>query len=217
MDEFKLLGMAISNWIMIVAVIIGPIAAVQIQKFLETQKEAKERRIKVFKDLMSTRAARLTYNHVAALNLVGLEFYGKEYSKVTSSWNIYLDHLSSFPYDDESLVNLWTEKRNDLISELLYEMGISLGFEFDKVHIKKAGYTPQGYTDQENDHTFIRKATIEVLNGTRPIPLKIVSIPGDPDMIEAQKELQLALTKHYKDGLPLPVKIVIDKSEHPID
>lgn len=212
MDEVKFLEIAISNWVMISAVIIGPIAAVQIQKFLETRKEAKERRIKVFKDLMSTRAATLTYIHVAALNLVGLEFYGKEYSKVNSAWNLYLDHLNSFPNEDESLAKIWSGKQNDLMSELLYEMGISLGFEFDKVHIKKAGYTPQGYSDQENEQKFIRKASIEVLNGTRPIPLNIISIPGDPEVIEAQKELQLALTKHYKDGLPLPVKIVSENS-----
>ena len=214
MNETSFLGIVISDWIMIAAVISGPIAAVRIQKFLEGRNEAKERRVTVFKNLMATRASTLAYQHVSALNLVGLEFHGKEYSKVISAWNIYLDHLSSFPKDEETLGKMWAEKCNDLLSDLLYEMGISLGFEFDKVHIKKAGYIPKGYTDQESDQNYIRRATIEVLDGNRPLPLKIVSIPGDPEAAEAaevQKELQLVLTKFYKEGLPFPVKIVDEK------
>lgn len=211
MSETTFLGIVVSDWVMIVAVISGPIAAVQIQKFLESRKEAKERRVRVFKDLMATRAATLAYQHVSALNLVGLEFHGKEYSKVISAWNMYLDHLSSFPKDDESLGKMWVEKCNDLLSDLLYEMGISLGFEFDKVHIKKAGYIPKGYADQESEQNYIRRATIEVLDGNRPLPLNIVSIPGDPEAAQVQKELQLALAKYYKEGLPFPVKIVSEK------
>jgi hypothetical protein len=208
MSEITFLGIVVSDWVMIAAVISGPIAAVQIQKFLESSKEAKERRLRVFKDLMATRASTLAYQHVAALNLVGLEFHGKEFSKVISAWNMYLDHLNSFPKDDEALGKMWIEKCNDLLSDLLYEMGLSLGFEFDKVHIKKAGYIPKGYADNENEQNYIRRSLIEVLDGNRPIPLNIVSIPGDPDAAAAQKELLLVLTKHYKEGLPFPVIIV---------
>ena len=144
MNEPLVLGIAISNWVMIAAVLAGPIAAVQIQKFLESRKEAKERRVKVFKDLMATRASTLAYQHVSALNLVGLEFHHKEFSKVISAWNVYLDHLNSFPNDHEALGKVWADKCNDLLSDLLYEMGASLGFEFDKVHIKKGGIHPEG-------------------------------------------------------------------------
>ena len=212
MNEPLVLGIAISNWVMIVAVLTGPIAAVQIQKFLESRKEAKERRVKVFKDLMATRASTLAYQHVSALNLVGLEFHHKEFSKVISAWNVYLDHLNSFPKDDEARGKVWADKCNDLLSDLLYEMGASLGFEFDKVHIKKAGYIPKGYADAENELTYIRRATIDVLDGQRPIPLNIVAVPSDPEAAAAQKEIQIALAGFYKDGRPFPVKIVEEKA-----
>ncbi|QZN91905.1 DUF6680 family protein [Idiomarina abyssalis] len=211
MEEVVIIGIPVSSWVMIAAVFLGPIAAVQIQKFLESRKEETQNRIKVFKDLMTTRASTLAYQHVSALNMVGLEFRGKQFSKVISAWNIYLDHLNSYP-DDEELGKVWVDKSNDLLSDLLYEMGISLGFEFDKVHIKKAGYIPKGYADAENEQIYIRKATIEVLEGKRPLPLDIVQMPFDQEAVDAQKELLRALAAHYAEGKPFPVIVVNEES-----
>lgn len=106
---------------------------------------------------------------------------------------------------------MWLDKCNDLLPDLLYEMGSSLGFEFDKVHIKKAGYIPKGYADAENELNYIRRATIEVLDGKRAIPLDVISIPGDPEATATQNELQKVLIAHYKEGRPLPVTIVEGK------
>ncbi len=109
------------------------------------------------------------------------------------------------------MAKVWVEKTNDLLSDLLYEMGSSLGFEFDKVHIKKAGYIPKAYGDQENEQNFISRSLVEVLMGNKSIPLNIVSFPVDPEAAEAQKQLQLLLAEHYRGGKPLLVKIVEEK------
>ena len=211
MTETTFAGITITNWVMIFAVIAGPIFSVQIQKYIEGQKEAKERKIKVFKDLMATRASTLAYQHVVALNMVGLEFQGKAFTKVVNAWKTYLDHLGSFPNNDESMIKVWVEKKNDQLSDLLYEMGISLGFEFDKVHIKKSGYIPQAYSDQEEEQKFIRQAVAEIFMGKRDIPMRVVSFPSDQGAINAQKQLQTAIAEHYSSGKPFPVKIVDPK------
>lgn len=211
MNEPIFLGIAVSNWVMIFAVIAGPILAIQIQKYLEGVKEAQGRRIQVFKDLMATRASTLSYQHVVALNMVGLEFQGTKYTKVVNAWKTYLDHLGSFPNDDEAMAKVWVEKRNDQLSDLLYEMGISLGFDFDKVHIKKAGYIPKAYTDLEDEQNFIRKSFVEAFLGKRGIPLEIVSLPVDLEAVEIQKKLQSEMTEHYKNGRPFPVRIIEGK------
>ena len=111
MTESIVLGIKTSDWIMIFAVIAGPILAIQIQKFIEGVNESKERKIRVFKDLMATRASTLAYQHVVALNMVGLEFQGKKYTKVVNAWKTYLDHLGSFPKDDEAMAKVWAEKK----------------------------------------------------------------------------------------------------------
>ena len=208
MIECIFMGIKVSDLVMIFAVIAGPILAIQIQKIIEGVKESKERKIRVFKDLMATRASTLAYQHVVALNLVGLEFQGKKYSKVVNAWKTYLDHLASFPKDDAAMANVWVEKKNDQLSDLLYEMGVSLGFEFDKVHIKKAGYIPKAYTDNEDDLNYIRRCLTEVFLGQRSIPLNIVSLPVDQEATEVQKQLQTELCEFYKSGKPFPVKIV---------
>ncbi len=68
MSEPTFLQIAASEWVMIFAVIVGPILAIQIQKYIEGVKEAKERKISVFKDLLATRASTLAYKHVVALS-----------------------------------------------------------------------------------------------------------------------------------------------------
>jgi uncharacterized membrane protein YqgA involved in biofilm formation len=60
--------------ISIAAIIIGSIIAVQLQKFIEKRTDSQSRRIQVFKILMATRAARLTNDHIMALNSIDLEF-----------------------------------------------------------------------------------------------------------------------------------------------
>lgn len=200
-------GITISNWLMITAVILGPILAVHIQKVLDKWNDEKRRREQVFKDLMTTRAATLSYQHVSALNMVGLEFNGRKYSKVVNAWRVYLDHLNSFPNEDESLVSLWSDKRNDLLSDLLYEMGSSLGFEFDKVHIKKAGYIPKAYADKEMEDDFIRRSMVEVFLGEKSIPLRVLSIPYDADGAILQKELQNLIKEHYEGNRTVKVEI----------
>jgi hypothetical protein len=143
--------------------------------------------------------------------MVGLEFQGKSYVKVVNAWKMYLDHLSSFPNNDEAMAKVWAEKKNDQLSDLLYEMGTSLGFDFDKVHIKKAGYIPKAYADKEDDQVFIRRSLVEVFLGQRSIPLNIVSLPVDQEAVNIQKQLQAELAEHYKTGKPFPVKIIEDK------
>ena len=205
-------GITISDWLMMAAVIIGPILAVHIQKILDSWNDDKRRMIKVFKDLMTTRAAALSYQHVSSLNMVGLEFKGRKYSKVINAWKVYIDHLNSFPNEDESLAKIWGEKQNDLLSDLLYEMGASLGFDFDKVHIKKAGYIPKAYADREQEEDFIRKSLVGMFLGKKSLPMSLESFPYDSEAIERQKELQELIKEHYEGKRVVKVKIENEKS-----
>uniref|UniRef100_UPI002AA29EDF DUF6680 family protein n=2 Tax=Serratia TaxID=613 RepID=UPI002AA29EDF len=72
----NILGLQFKDAIMTGAVILGPIFAVQVQKYLEQFREKKQRRLNIFRSLMSTRAERLNREHVQALNMIDIEFYG---------------------------------------------------------------------------------------------------------------------------------------------
>lgn len=129
---------SLTDILMIAAVVIAPLAAIQVQKWLEIFREERGRKLWVFKTLMATRAANVSPEHVQALNMIDLEFREKRYKPVTDAWKAYLDHLTSFPKEDETLQKRWDEKRIDRLATLLMKMGKSLGYEFDEVHVKKA-------------------------------------------------------------------------------
>jgi len=200
-------GITISDWLMIVAVILGPILAVQIQKFIDRRAEDRNKKLRVFRDLMTTRATTLAFQHVSALNMVGLEFNGKKYTKVVNAWKTYLDHLASYPKDDENMQKIWAEKKDDQLSDLLYEMGESLGFQFDKVHIKKAGYSPQAYADQEFETNFIRRKIVEMFLGEGSIPMAIKQFPVDEELACNQKELFKLMKEHYEGNRSISIKL----------
>lgn len=201
------MGITISDGLMIFAVILGPILAVQIQKFIDRRSESRNKKMQVFRDLMTTRVSTLSFQHVSALNMVGLEFDRRKNQKVFNAWTTYLDHLGSYPSDDRKLQPIWAEKKNDQLSDLLYEMSESLGFSFDKVHIKKAGYLPQAYVDQENANDFIRKSLVGVMLGELSIPMSVTDFPSDPEAVENQKEVFKLMKEHYEGKRSISVKL----------
>lgn len=98
------LSMAAKDWVTIAAIILGPILAVQAQKILEGRREKRTRRLDLFRTLMKTRAERISRDHVQALNMIDIEFYGrrifgrrfqiKKEKRVTNAWKTYNDHLN---------------------------------------------------------------------------------------------------------------------------
>lgn len=66
----------------------------------------------------------------------------------------------------------WAARKAELLVELLFEMGVALGYSFDKSHIKSGTYYPGGYSDAEIDNLEARKLWLEVLRGTRPLPMR---------------------------------------------
>ena len=79
------------EWITIVAILLSPLIAVQVTKWIDKNKGVRRRRLDIFRDLMETRAAILTPKHVAALNRIDIEFY--TVGEVSKAWKEYHDHL----------------------------------------------------------------------------------------------------------------------------
>ncbi len=159
------MNMNISDAVMIMAVLCAPILAVQVQKWIEGFRDSKARRLMIFKSLMATRASIISNQHVQALNMIDLEFRGKQFKSVTDAWNTYLDHLGSYPKDDESLQSVWAQKRVELLASLLSIMGKSLGYDFNNVHIKKGIYAPEAHAKIEDEYQQIRQGMVHLLYG----------------------------------------------------
>jgi len=172
--------MTISDWLVILAIVAAPILAVQIQKRIENYRQKRQRKLEIFKTLMATRGTPIAPTHVQALNMIDIEFYGKreEDEKVISAWSLYLDHLYNNPKDVndpnyKTKYESWTEKSKELLTELLFEMGESLNYKFDKVRLKRATYNPEAHATFELETSFIRRKFIDILLGKSTFPVSI--------------------------------------------
>ena len=157
----------------IFAIIIGPVAALWVQRLLDGGREAKNRKVWVFKTLMSFRATNLSPTFVQALNLIDVEFYGNNDKEkaVRNAWKVLLDHfgdLSAPNIPDNS-----HEKTATLTTNLLLAMGKCLGYDFDEVQIKKGAYYPMGLGNVEQEQHAVRRGILEVLSGRRRIPVGV--------------------------------------------
>lgn len=178
--------MSISNWLMVVAVLVAPFVAVHVQKFLERSREKRYRKLGLFQALMATRAARVSLEHVRALNMIDIEFY--EVSKtlgiqrkserdkaVRDAWGIYRDHLNT-PCDrtDDQQLRSWSEKGDTLFVELLHVISHALDYDFDKVLLKRSAYWPEAHSFAEMYQQFIKGNLVDMLRGKKPLHVKVV-------------------------------------------
>lgn len=163
------MGISLESWLTIAAIITGPIAALVIQKYLEERRAKKDRKIKIFHDLMANRASRLSAAWVQALNGIETEFYGN--SKIIEAWRVLVDHLYAPEASDPSKVEQWQASLTDTANDMLYEMGESLGYHFDKVTLKRNAYYPRGWGEIELEQHALRKKLLELLDGKRKLPI----------------------------------------------
>lgn len=182
----------------LVAIVLGPILAVQVEKFLQRRRDDRNRRVGIFKVLMATRGAVLSATHVEALNRIDLEFSDeKKYQKVIAAWKEYFDNLGQ-KFEDKDQLTIWSARNEELLANLLYEMGQSLGYKFDKVLIKRNIYSPVGHANLEYEQERIRKMILEVLSGEIPVPMTLIY---DEETMKRQELLNDLAIKYYKSQI----------------
>ena len=175
-------GIRLEGWLIIAAVILGPILALWAQRYSERRREKRARKLWLFRELMATRSNRLSGRHVEALNHIDLEFdpKKKEDAQVLTAWKMYIDVLSYTPQDDAQRAARF-EKRDECFVDLIWKIGQHLGFSFGKVAIKRDTYSPIAHGELEYDQKLIRKGIVELLAGKRALSTFSWLLPGgDP-------------------------------------
>jgi hypothetical protein len=173
------------------ATILGPILAVQAQKYLERHRDQGRVKDAIFRVLMATRASRLTPGHVEALNGIELAYYGggEKEKKVREAWKAYHNHLNDKSYEPDRMKD-WEIRQIDLVIDLLHEMAVCLGYDFDKTHIKNSYYTPVAHGTIEQQFHEIRGAMADILTGKRFLPIGFSQSPEDAkEAAEIRKRL----------------------------
>ena len=179
--------MELNVWLIVMATIAGPILAVQAQKMVERFRERRVRKLWIFHTMMATRGNRTATEHVQALNMIDLAFYGskifgiqqrtKNEQAVLDAWNDYRVQLNTAAAPN---LGVWSGKCDELFINLLHAVSLDVGFSFDRVQLKTGSYTPIAHGDFLSEQTATRKLWLEVLQGTRPLKMEITNLPAAP-------------------------------------
>ncbi|MGE0496812.1 MAG: DUF6680 family protein [Ramlibacter sp.] len=177
--------MEFSTFAIVLATFLGPVVAVQAQKYLERAREVERRKIWVFTMLMATRHDRLAVDHVRAINSIDLAFYGKfrrfnrapsrsqADEEVLTSWREYFQHLNidQTGWDDQKSTE-WMARSDELFLNLLEKLAIATRYVFDRAQLRSAHYSPMAHHQNSVANQTVRRLLIEILAGKRAIAVK---------------------------------------------
>lgn len=208
--------MDLPTWSIVLATLLAPLVAVHIQRHLDILREQRQRRKRVFETLMATRMARLSGDHVRALNMIDIEFDPSNSRrgsrrhqldrKVIDTWRVYYDHLGQPLHSDSVEEHKRRRERTDeLFVDVLASMSTALDYHFDRVVLHRGCYAPQGHADLENEQTMIRKGVVDLLEGKSSLPVHIDAASTSPDDRERLVRVQSALLDVLTGTRPIAV------------
>ncbi|MET4576206.1 DUF6680 family protein [Ottowia thiooxydans] len=165
-------SLRLADVLVVLATAVSPFIAVQASEKLRASASARDAREKVFHTLMSTRGARMTPDHVAALNRIDLVFPAQKFSDVSDAWNLYMRHLSIGQPEAERAGDAHFEKGGRLFMSLLKAMAMALNTPFSETTLQHNAYYPIGYIHNEQQSYLLRDAALQVLKGEQAIAIK---------------------------------------------
>lgn len=212
-DPIQCVGYSIkaSDIAIVAATLLGPVLAVQAQKWLERARAIADRRNHIFRVLMATRAAVLSPSHVEALNAIPVEFYGKsdKLKCINDAWKLFLDHHAQ----NLNATEAWMQKRTDLFLDLLHLISNFLGYRFNRAQLASDIYNPVAHGQLESEQTLIRRGLAKLLSGETVLPMAVKEFPATAtDEMSAN---HLAIQKALLDWLSGQSSVKIDPSRGP--
>ena len=208
-------------WLMIGSTLLGPVLAVQAQKWVERAREATNRRAWVFTTLMATRQARLSIEHVRALNSIDLAFYGRRVlgivlrgrraQGVIDAWHDYHAHLSLPPErrpQSEAEQRDWNGRGDELFTNLLDRLATATNFKFDRNQLKVGSYSPEAHGTLELEQQALRRLAVEVMSGNKSLSMEVKAWPVDPVVAAQQRNMQEQLVENQRAVLTQLVEIL---------
>jgi hypothetical protein len=188
----------------VIALVVGPIAAVIITRFLDDQRQYKSRRMDVFRTLMRTRRSVLQPDHIGALNLVEIEFASDQ--AVLAAWKALFTHFgTAHARQEHERIDMIAneeeikkrnnvfgtrilQERQSLLAKLLHAMAKVLGFKIEQLEIFEGGYTPQFWIDIESEQDTIRKYIVDLANARKVVPMGVIDYRTASQIEEAQRK-----------------------------
>jgi hypothetical protein len=162
------IGTIVISVLTVVAIIVAPIVALNVQRKADQAREWKNRKLWICKTLMSNRSTRLNPAFVQALNMIDIEFTAAPEKGIQDAWKKMLDHYNDWgrkTAEQRKVDDDWDlETASNLLAELLVKMGKQLGYDFDKAYVKKALLFGRVSNIEQEQHA-LREGLSNLLSG----------------------------------------------------
>jgi hypothetical protein len=155
----------------IVAIFIAPWVALRLQRQRDTMERRRDRKMHVFRTLMTNRATPMSPPFVEALNSIDLEFDSTHQrdKSVRRAWSNLLDHYSNGARGDNFAL-----RGQELTIKLLSEMGSAVGYDdLDEVYLTRHSYYPIALSSVIEEQHELRKLLLQLLKDERRLPVSI--------------------------------------------
>jgi len=195
-----------------VAILTSPLVALQVQRRLDAGRAHTDRKMAIFRKLMTTRTTQMAPAHIEALNGIEVEFYATDGPdrKVLDAWRLYVTHVNTKVGTGPDATR-WVETKVDRLVKLLLEMAKSLGYKMDEAAIRTNLYLPQGFVQVEEETHALRKAVLEVFSGQRPLQTGVIGsvqvAPQLPSWEEVSSASSNDAAKPTSKALPQPERM----------
>lgn len=201
-----------SDFAIVVATIMGPVLAVQAQKWVEWATERRRRRYSIFNTLMVTRGTRLDFDHVRALNSIDIEFGASRLSwlnrrqtqkdnDVIEAWRLYAFHLNT-PFDakNDAASIAWHVQSNNLFVDLLMSAAKAVGVKAERERLQGV-YHPSGHFEREAAQLKVLNNAAMVFSGEQVLKMTVVDFPVSAEAVNLQQKVQKGLVDVLSDGV----------------
>ena len=201
--------MNVSDVALIAATLLGPVLAVQAQKWVERATESRRRRVWIFTTIMANRATRLAGENITALNLIDLEYRprlipSRKDRAVVAAWRSLFGELTQGlagkeQNPDADTLNRWNDRCNELYVRLESAMATALGYRFSDEELRRGIYYPRGHGERELAQQAILHNLKRLLDGEIAINMRVKEMPVTPEAAAQQSGLLEKMTKAYTD------------------
>jgi hypothetical protein len=165
---------------------------------------------------MANRATRLADDYVKALNLIDIEFRPGKFRSVKNravinAWRALLGELNSGVRDGEgdlAMINLWHQRCEDRLVELLAAMSAALGCSYSNEELRRGIYYPKGHGEREQAQLAILNGIRLLVEGKQSLPMRITEVLGSTEASKLQTQLTEKMATAYADDGALKVRIL---------
>ena len=158
--EALFLGLKLAEWITLLAILIGPMAAVLITEFNSKSRRLKEQQHQTFRTLMSTRHLPSDANYSTAINMIPVDFSGNK--QIYRAWQEYIATITFSPKDEEK------EKHHQVVvtkqTVLIDVIAKFLGYEISQTDIQNSAYAAGGFIARDNMTLDAMNAWVRIAN-----------------------------------------------------